>query len=164
MIVGKINGLYGVNGGVKVFSYTRPREQIFKYQPWLLKINQTWRSTSFSSFQGKGNALIVFLDGITDAELARNLLGVEIAVDRKQLPALPGGQYYWCDLIQMDLVDIQGNSLGKIVEMQETGANDVMVVLQGDRKFLVPWVTDKIVRQVDREAGRVYVDWNPEYQ
>ncbi|MBF8269242.1 MAG: 16S rRNA processing protein RimM [Gammaproteobacteria bacterium] len=127
-------------------------------------LNDTWVSRHISSRHGKGKGLVVFLEEITDAEQARSLLGGDIAVNREQLPSLPDGEFYWCDLIHLELIDTQGNLLGKIIDMQETGANDVMVVLQGERKFLVPWVMDKVVSQVDLEAGRVYVDWTPEYQ
>ena len=164
VIIGKINGIYGVNGGLKVFSYTQPREQIFSYQPWVLKLSDSLVCRDIVTWQGKGKGLVVFLEGITDPEQARNLLGVEITVNREQLPSLPGGEFYWCDLIHLELVDTQGNSLGLIVDMQDTGANDVMVVRQGDRQLLVPWVMHKVVTQVDLETGRVYVDWNPEYQ
>ena len=86
VIIGKINGIYGVNGGLKVFSYTQPREQIFSYQPWLLKLSDSWVSRDIVSWQGKGKGLVVFLEGITDPEQARNLLGMEITVNREQLP------------------------------------------------------------------------------
>ena len=164
VIIGKINGLYGVHGGLKVYSYTQPREQIFAYQPWWVKINDTWVSKQISSRHDKGKGLLVFLEGITDTDQARSLLGSDITVIREQLASLADGEFYWCDLIHLELIDTQGNLLGKIVDMQETGANDVMVVLQGERKFLVPWVMDKVVRQVDLKTGRVYVDWIPEYQ
>lgn len=127
-------------------------------------INDTWVSRHIISREGKGKGLAVFLEGITDTDQARSLLGIEIAVNREQLPSLTGGEFYWCDLIHLELIDTQGNILGKIAGMQETGANDVMVVFQGERKFLVPWVMHKIVKQVDLETGRVCVDWNPEYQ
>lgn len=107
--------------------------------------------------------MVVFLQGVTDRDAAINLLGAEIAVSREQLPPLPAGQYYWSDLLDMQVIDLQGRLLGKVQALQETGANDVMVV-QGDGKYLIPWVTEDIVKTVDIETGRIYVDWDPEYQ
>ena len=163
VVIGRINGVYGIQGGLKVFSFTRPRERIFSYQPWLLLLDGSWVCRKHHAMQEQGKALVVFLDGISDTEQARVLLGVDIAVPRRELPDLPAGEYYWCDLIHLELIDTHGKSLGRIVDMMETGANDVMVV-QGEQRFLVPWVLDTVVRVVDLESGKVCVDWNPEYQ
>lgn len=163
VVIGQISGLYGVRGGLKVFSYTSPRERIFAYKPWLLKMNDTWVSRDVVSGKGQGKGLVVFLEGVSDRDKARELLGVEIAVAREQLPPLPAGEFYWSDLLGMEVVDLRGRSLGNVADMQETGANDVMVVA-GKRKFLIPWVPEEIVKQVDIETGRVCVDWDPEYQ
>jgi len=155
--------LYGVHGGLKVFSYTSPRERIFSYRPWLVKQNAGWIRTEIVSNRNQGKGMVVFLQGVTDRDAAINLLGAEIAVSREQLPPLPAGQYYWSDLLDMQVIDLQGRLLGKVQALQETGANDVMVV-QGDGKYLIPWVTEDIVKTVDIETGRIYVDWDPEYQ
>jgi 16S rRNA processing protein RimM len=163
VIIGKIKGIYGVKGGLRIYSYTQPRARIFSYQPWLLHINNSWLSRNVTTHRDLGRALVVFFEGVTEPVQARHLLGAEIAVRREQLPALPAGEYYWCDLIRMELIDTKGQSLGTIIDMRETGANDVMVV-RGADEFLVPWVKDKIVKRVDVAAGRVYVDWDPEYQ
>lgn len=163
VIIGHINGIYGVQGGLKIFSFTQPRERIFTYRPWLLNINGTWGSRSLISGTGKGKTLVAYLDGITGVDQARSMLGVEIAVARDQLPELPEGEYYWCDLMDMELFDTRGVSLGRVVDMQETGANDVMVV-QGVQRYLVPWVPSRVVKQIDMETGRIYVDWDTEYQ
>lgn len=163
VIIGQVNGLYGVRGGLKVFSYTKPRQQIFAYKPWLLKMNATWVERNITSSKGTGKGLAVFLEGIEDREDAISLIGVDIAVNREQLPALPEGEFYWCDLIHLNVIDTDGKSLGKIINMQETGANDVMVV-QGVHKILIPWVLGEVVKGVDLKAGQIYVDWLPEYQ
>ena len=163
VIIGQISGLYGVHGGLKVFSYTSPRERIFLYSPWLLKIGAIWSSRNVLSGQGQGKGLVVFLEGVTDRDKASALVGVQIAVERQQLPPLAAGEFYWSDLFDMEVVDLQGRVLGKVVNMQETGANDVLVV-QGERKFMLPWVMREVVQQVDMDAGRIVVDWDPEYQ
>jgi 16S rRNA processing protein RimM len=161
--VGKISGLHGLHGGVKVFSYTRPKEKIFTYCPWLLRIENAWMAKKIVSRGDKTKGLVAYLEGITDANQAKSLLGAEVAVQREQLAELPAGAYYWCDLINLEVIDGHGRSLGKIMTMQETGANDVMIV-QGERVYLIPWVMHKVIKRVDIEAGRVYLDWDPEYQ
>lgn len=164
VVIGRINGLYGVHGGLRVFSYTEPREQIFAYRIWQLKKKDaSWGARKVVSSKGAGKGLVAFLEGITDREQARELIGVEIAVTRDQLPPLAADEYYWTDLLHMEVVDTHGRLLGQVVELQNTGANDVMVV-QGGTKVMIPWVMDEVIKQVDMEAGRVYVDWDAGYQ
>lgn len=163
VVIGQINGMYGVHGGLRVFSYTSPRERIFSYRPWFLKRNAAWIAADIVSGREQGKGLVVFLEGVNDREQARGLLGSEIAVTREQLPPLPAGEYYWSDLLDMEVIDLQGRLLGKVVDIQETGANDIMVI-QGERKLMIPWVTDDIIKQVDIETGRICVDWDTGYQ
>lgn len=164
VIIGQINGLYGVHGGMKVYSYTKPRNRIFSYRPWLIKSDRGWEETQIHSEQDTGKGLIVFLEGVTGRDEASKLIGVEIAVQRNQLPPLGEGNFYWCDLIHMEVVDVQGRCLGKVLDMQETGANDVMVVVLDEQRYLIAWVMDEIIKKVDLEAGRITVDWSPGYQ
>ncbi len=73
----------------------------------------------------------MLLEGIEDREQARRLMGVDIAIYRDQLPPLPDGEFYWYDLIGLDVINRAGVALGKVIEVQETGANEVLVVQQG---------------------------------
>lgn len=163
VVIGKINGLHGVHGGLRVFSYTEPRDRIFTYRTWLLNINAAWVARKVVSGREQGKALVVFLEGITDREQASALIGIEIAVTRDQLPPLAADEYYWTDLLQLEVVDMHDRMLGRVVEMQNTGANDVMVVQDGTR-IMIPWVMDEIIKRIDMEAGRIYVDWDAGYQ
>jgi len=162
IIIGQVNGLYGVHGAVKIFSYTRPREQIFTYAPWLLKQGDSWQEYRVIEGKPRGKGLTALFAGIHDRDKAGLLIGVDIAVYRYQLPPLPEGEYYWCDLMHLEVEDASGNSLGEVVEIQQTGANDVMVI-QGKERILVPLLYGSVVTEVNRKEGRIRIDWNPEY-
>lgn len=162
VIIGRVNGLHGVRGGLKIYSYTRPRDQIFNYQPWLIRVGEAWVEHTISASQASGKGLVVTLTGIDDRDMANALVGRDIAIYRHQLAALAAGEYYWHDLVGLEVVDLQGKSLGRVVDMQETGANDVMVVAGADR-HLIPWVVDEVIKAVDLQNGRITVDWNVEY-
>ena len=162
LVVGKIVGLYGVHGWVKVFSHTEPKENIFKYAPWLVQIGGEWRPTKVLSGRTQGKGLVVSVEGYADRELARQLIGAEIAVLRSQLPKAAKGEYYWTDLIGLEVVTQDGQVLGKIDHLFDTGANDVMVV-QGERERLIPFVTGQYVHDIDLDAGTIRVDWDPEF-
>lgn len=156
VIIGQVSGIHGVTGWVKVFSYTRPKENIFTYSPWQLQPDWTERNVLEGKVQGKG--LIVRLEGIDDRDSARNLMGMDIAIFRSQLPDPEPGCYYWYDLIGLDVVTLQGDVLGKIVDIQETGANDVLII-EGRGRHLVPLITDEVIKEIDLEQRRMMVDW-----
>lgn len=162
IVVGKIVGLYGVQGWVKVFSHTEPKENIFTYAPWLVEIKGEWRPMKVLSGRVQGKGLVASLDGYADRELARLLIGAEIAVLRSQLPKPAKGEYYWNDLIGLNVVTLEGVELGKVDHLFDTGANDVMVV-NGERERLIPFVTGQYVLEVDLDAGTIRVDWDPEF-
>jgi len=86
----------------------------------------------------------------------------EIGVRRDQLPPAAPGEYYWHDLLGLDVVDLHGEALGRVDHLLETGANDVLVV-QGERERLIPFVPGKVVMRVDLEGGVIQVDWDKEF-
>jgi 16S rRNA processing protein RimM len=169
LVVGKVVGVYGIKGWVKVHSFTDPKENIFDYQPWYLKTDKGWTPVKLDAGRLQGKGLVAQLNGETDRNRAEALyIGCEIAVNRSVLPNLEDGDYYWSDLIGLRVRTVAGEDLGSIVEMLETGANDVLVV-RGDndsldlQERLVPWVPDEFVKEVNPAAGYMVVDWDPEF-
>ena len=158
--LGHVAGAHGIQGWVKIHSLTEPREAIFEYQPWLLGTSRERVRVR----QGKkhGNRLIALLEGTESREQAEALVNQSIAVFRDQLPELPQGEYYWTDLIGLDVRLEDGRRLGTIDNMLATGANDVMVV-RGERERLIPFVPGQYVKEVDLAGGCVTVDWDPDF-
>ena len=161
ILMGRIAGIYGVKGWVKIVSFTRPPENIFLYSPWLIKQDSTWQETGLLEGKIHGKGLIAALEGISDRDEARELIGSEIAVFRSQLHELPPGEYYWDDLLGMQVVNQQGIVLGDLKEILETGANDVLVVV-GQGRHLIPLIWKMYVISVDPAKGMIEVDWVPE--
>ncbi|ACL71938.1 ribosome maturation factor RimM [Thioalkalivibrio sulfidiphilus] len=162
IVLGRVTGLYGVQGWVKVFSETRPREEIVRYNPVLLGHEGQWRETRVVGGKAHGKGVVMKFQGCDDRDAAAALMGQEIAVWREQLARLPKGEYYWADLVGLEVVTTGGESLGVVDSLFETGANDVIVV-KGDRERLIPYVRGEFVRDVDLEAGTLTVDWDPEF-
>ncbi|GMQ91482.1 MAG: ribosome maturation factor RimM [Gammaproteobacteria bacterium] len=159
--VGDIVGLFGVKGWLKIHSYTRPREAIFAYDRWMLGQDGKWSSVVPRQGKAQGKGLIVALEGISDRDQAATLLGTEIAIEREQLPTLPKGEFYWQDLEGMQVENQEGQLLGVVKHLFETGANDVMVV-QGEKEYLIPYI-DSVVLEVNTDAGLIRVDWDQEF-
>ena len=159
LLIGKIVGVHGVGGWVKLESYTEPRVALFAYQPWLIGDKE------ITGVQGReqGKGLVGKLPGCDDRDAAARLIGATIHVRRSALPVPKRGEIYWADLEGLDVVTTQGIALGKVSHLFSTGANDVLVVHDGERERLVPYVMKQFVREVDLQAGRITVDWDPEF-
>lgn len=158
VVIGKISGVHGVKGWLKVFSYTEPRENVFSYTPWQIEENESWVEMTFTERGKRGKTQVVKFENVEDRDTASQFIHRRIAVDRALLPEPMPGEYYWADLLQMDVVTVSGNRLGSIVDIRETGANDVLIV-EGETRCLIPFVKNEIIRQVDMDSGVIQVEW-----
>ena len=158
VVLGRISGLFGVKGWVKVYSYTEPREAVLEYRRWLLSAKDGWREATVAEGQRHGKTIIARIDGYVDRDQAAELIGTEIAVPRDELPEAEEGRFYWSDLEGLRVVHRDGTELGRVAHLLETGANDVMVV-QGEQERLIPFVMGEVILGVDLASGRIDVDW-----
>ena len=156
--MGRISGLFGVQGWVKVYSYTEPREAVLDYDRWLLGRKDGWQEATVAEGQRHGKTIIVRIDGYVDRDQAATLVGLDIGVPREAMPETDNGRFYWSDLEGLKVLHRDGTELGKVAYLLETGANDVMVV-KGDGERLIPFVMDKVVLGVDLDKGEIEVDW-----
>ncbi len=161
--LGRISGVHGVQGWVRVHSDTSPRENIVDYSPWHLVREGRRESWKVKSGRRQGKAVVAKLEGCNDRDAAEELVGALISIPRSALPdtTVPG-EYYWADLVGLRVETVDGVELGRIEQLFETGSNDVIVV-QGDKERLVPYIWEQVVREVDLEAGVMRVDWDPEF-
>lgn len=156
--IGRIAGLFGVRGWVKVYSYTRPREAILNYSPWYVEQQSVSRTFQVAEGRVQGKGLVAHLLGCSDRDMAASLVGGEIVVPLSQLPPAGANEYYWAELEGLRVVNLGGQELGVVSHLFETGANDVMVV-RGERERLIP-IGGGFVRRIDRDAGVIEVDWD----
>jgi 16S rRNA processing protein RimM len=161
--LGRISGVHGVQGWVRVHSDTSPRENIVNYSPWHLIREGRRESRKVNAGRRQGKAVVAKLEGCNDRDAAEELVGALISIPRSALPdtTVPG-EYYWADLVGLRVETVGGVELGRIEQLFETGSNDVIVV-QGDKERLVPYIWEQVVREVDLEAGVMRVDWDPEF-
>lgn len=107
--------------------------------------------------------MVAKLANVDTREQAEQLNGRLIMIDKAEMPKLPDGEYYWQQLIGLQVSDTEGEQLGQVDSLLETGANDVLVVKheQGE-EVLIPY-TEHVVTEVDLSAGRMIVDWKQSY-
>jgi 16S rRNA processing protein RimM len=161
IVVGRIAGVFGIRGWLRVFSYTDPPDNILRYGPWSIG-DATAKDYRVTDGSVHGRGIIAHLEGVDDREVARRLIGATIAVPRTRFGAAAPNEYYWSDLIGLRVVNQDGTPLGEVEDLLETGANDVLVV-RGTRRRLLPFVAGTVVRSVDLDAGLIAVDWDPEF-
>ena len=171
LAAGKFTTVYGVKGWLKVYSFTEPKENLFSYRPWWIKDAGVWRILEIDAHKYHQQSLVVHVKGLDDRDLARKLCQQEIFIEQSEIPSLgDGDEYYWHQLIGLRViaqVDGGEKDLGVVVEMMETGANDVLVVAGDDlsidrRQRLIPYV-DQFLIAIDLLAGEMRVDWDPEF-
>lgn len=162
LLVGEITGVFGVQGELKLRSHTEPPAAISKYLPWQLTLRGELRLVERAACRMHGKTVLLKLPEVTDRTAAEALIGAEIRVDRERLPPLPPGQFYWADLEGLPVRTTHGVALGTVSHLFSTGANDVIVV-QGERERLIPYVTPDFVISVDLAGGGIVVDWDPDF-
>ena len=160
--LGRVSGLFGVKGWLKVHSYTDPWESIVGFETWILRSGNKEQTVELEGGRKQGRTVTVKLKAIDDRDQARALIGAEIAVERNALAPCEPGEYYWIDLEGSAVVTAEGEPLGRLDYVFETGGHDVMVV-DGDRQRLIPFVQDKVVREVRLEQRVIVVDWDPTF-
>jgi 16S rRNA processing protein RimM len=162
LVVGKISGVFGVKGWVKIHSFTDPRENILHYSPWQLRKGNQLKQVEVVDGSLHGRAVLASFTGIVDRDVAASLVGYEILIDENVLPQAEAGEYYWRDLIGLTVETEQGISLGIVDYLLETGANDVVVV-KGERERLIPFLQGQVIKNIDLSAGKMIVDWEADF-
>jgi 16S rRNA processing protein RimM len=163
ILVGRFHGAFGVKGEVKLESFTDPPERIFRYQPWTLRDAQG-RERACEGARGRATnkGVVATVPDIADRDAADALRGTEVWVARSTLPPPAPGEYYWVDLEGLRVVNLEGVSFGTVSHLFSTGANDVLVA-QGDRERMIPFVEPDYIKAVDFDAGVVTVDWDADF-
>jgi 16S rRNA processing protein RimM len=158
IVMGRVAAPYGVKGWVKVTPFTGTAEALTGFRRWWLGGPGGWEETEVAEAARHGANVIAQLAGCSDREQAAKLRGREVAVPREELPAAAPDEYYWADLVGLEVVNAEGQVLGKVSSLFSNGAHDVMRVGEGKGERLVPFVP-AVVRKVDLAAARIEVDW-----
>lgn len=159
--LGRVSGLFGVKGWMKIYSHTQPRENILSYPVWHLLLDGETRAYELKDGKAQGKGVIAQLEGIDDRDQAASLVKAEILIPREELPSTEEDEFYWTDLQGLDVVTVDDIKLGVVDYLFETGANDVIVV-KGDKQRLIPFIKDVVIA-VDLESRVITVDWDPDF-
>ena len=158
--MGRLGAAHGLAGWLRVFSYADPPEQLQDYRNWILLLNGERKPAALRRLRSRANGLACLLDGVDTREAAEALNGAEILIDRAALPPAGEDEWYWADLEGLEVRNLDGRRLGDVTGLMATGANDVLIV-QGERRRLIPFLPGTRVREVDLAGRRLIVDWDP---
>lgn len=162
IVIGRFGRPHGIKGFVSVYSFTEPRDNILAYTDWHVFLNNTWQPIKLLSAQAHNKIIVAQIEGYPERETVALLTNVEIAVDRSQLAPLAPGEYYWHQLIGMNVVNPQGQTFGSVIEVIPTGANDVLVV-QGEKRHLIPYLPGQFIIDINDTKRVITVDWDLDF-
>ncbi|ABB33087.1 16S rRNA processing protein RimM [Geobacter metallireducens RCH3] len=153
VLLGKVVATHGIRGQLSVVPFSGEFSTILSMQTVYLSGPDN-RKESFEVDRAAvhRNRVLLTLKGFANINEVLHLVGRELFARRDQFPPLDEGEFYWCDLIGLSVTTSEGLSLGRIEEIIATGSNDVYVVRDGEREYLIPALED-IVVGVDLDKG-----------
>jgi 16S rRNA processing protein RimM len=158
VVIGKVGATYGVQGWIKVLSYTEWTNNILSYTPWYLEDKEHLQPVTVTDSREHGKSIVIKLAGYDTPEQSRCLTGKNIVIMRSQLPSLAKDEYYWSDLKGLTVINQDDVILGKVIYIIATGSNDVLVV-KGEKEHAIPYLPNEVIKKVDLQQGVIYVDW-----
>ncbi len=157
IIIGRVSGLHGIKGKLRIRYYNETRSDFLWYRKVYLQdrdghvqayeIQEAKIQKKFISVRLKG------CEGIADAE---KLIGSSVLVKRKNLPPPEEGEYYWFEIIGMDVLTDDGRLLGRVKTILRTGSNDVYLVQGSGGEWLIP-ATEEVIVWVDKDKGQMVI-------
>jgi len=164
VVLGRLADPYGLQGWLRLHPFGDD-PQAWAEMPvwWIGREGGEWREARIKGFKAHGEGLVVLLDGVPDRTAAEALKGFLVGAPRSALPTPAEDEYYWADLISLEVVNTAGERLGTVDGLIETGANDVLRVVGEDgAERLVPFVST-VVLAVEKEAGQIRVEWGSDW-
>ncbi len=171
--VGRIADAWGVKGWFKVVPHSTTPEALFAAKRWYLQPSERGAKAFSGTVQlqirqakDHSDTVVAWAQGIDDRDAAEALRGARIFVPRSSFPATTQDEYYWVDLIGLQVINREGVALGQVQELMSTGPQTVLVLAyEQDGKALermIPFVS-AFVDKVDLPEKRITVDWQPDY-
>lgn len=163
VVMGRIAAAQGLLGWVAIKTYTEAEDRLADYPVWWLgNEGGPWQETRVESWSLRSKGLVAKFTGCDDRTAAEKFRGMLVAVPRSSLPQQPEGEYYWADLIGLNVINLAGDSLGTVNTLMDTGASQVLCVHGAAGEVLIPFIASAI-RRVDVAGKVIQVDWSPDW-
>ena len=159
--VARVGAPHGVKGQLKLQLFLENPADVQGFLHFYLQKPGHSDFAPFKDFslEAKGGQFYISFKGIHDRDIARQFTHALLAIPREDLPGLEADECYWSDLEGLTVINEAGQELGVIDHLIETGANDVLVVKKGEAEILIPYVVPGVVKKVDLQGKKIFVDW-----
>ncbi|MFZ6642461.1 ribosome maturation factor RimM [Undibacterium sp. TC4M20W] len=169
VLVGYISGAFGIHGWVRIRPYSADADALMSVKTWWLDKPEL-RDVDRLEVKIQGEDVVARLVGVPDRNSAEALKGATVHISRKHFPVLASGEFYWLDLIGLQVDNLQGENLGVVRDLMDNGAHPILRVAAADvpenelakHERLIPFV-EAFVKEVDQKAGKIQVDWGSDY-
>jgi len=176
VLVGYVSGAYGLNGWVRIKSYSTDADALLHAKTWWLgnpELPQQLREIDLQQAKIHSGDVVAQLVGVAGRDAAEALKGSAVQISRRHFPALADGEFYWVDLIGLEVENLQGQRLGIVEDMMDNGAHPILRIAassgfqaaeaeKSQREILIPFV-EQFVKTVDQAAKKIVVDWEQDY-
>ncbi|MBI2276885.1 MAG: ribosome maturation factor RimM [Dechloromonas sp.] len=164
VVLGRLADPYGIQGWLWLHPFgDDPLAWAEMPAWWIAKEGEPWRECKLKSLKAHGNGVVVLLEGIADRTAAEAMKGFLVGAPRDALPKTDDDEFYWGDLIGLDVINTADERLGKVAGLIESGANTVLRVLADDgAERLLPFVS-AVVLAVEKDAGLIRVEWGSDW-
>ncbi|WP_175472663.1 ribosome maturation factor RimM [Duganella sp. OV458] len=162
--VGFVFGAYGVAGWVRIRPFSEDADALLKVKTWWLE-KPALHDVDVQQVKLHGGDVVARLVGVTDRNVAESLKGAAVFIPQSHFPVLSDDEFYWTDLIGLEVENLQGEHLGKVSDMMSNGPQSILRITPGEveaQERLIPFV-DAFINKVDKQAGKIIVDWGLDY-
>ena len=168
--VGYVSGAYGIAGGVRITPFSDDADALLKVKTWWFD-KPTLHDVDVRQAKLHGGDVVAQLVGVVGRDAAEALKGVSVQIPRSHFPALPADEFYWSDLIGLNVENLQGENLGQVTDMMSNGPQSILRIApvanpdesaEKAPERLIPFV-DQFIITVDKAAGKITVDWGLDY-
>lgn len=160
--MGYIKGAFGIKGWVKIKADTEYTDSLLDYADWRLRKQNHILNVSLEEGKAVGDELQVKFSEISDRDAAASLRGYTIEIPRESFASAEEGEYYWTDLVGMQVINRSGELIGEVSNLMETGAHDVLIINGASGQKLIPFVAH-FIDDVDNDKKVITVDWGLDY-
>ncbi|MBO9686358.1 ribosome maturation factor RimM [Roseateles chitosanitabidus] len=177
--VGRVLDAWGIKGWMKILSHSADAQALFASRRWFLKPSEKALPgkphivppvLKILAVRDHADGIVAQAEGLSDRNGAEALKGARIFVSRSVFPETDDDEYYWIDLIGMAVINKDGQTLGEVVDLIDTGPHCVLRItpagkvapVKPDEEILIPFV-NAFVGQVDKAAKTIAVDWDLDY-
>jgi len=164
VVLGRLADPYGIRGWLRLYPFgDDPLAWAEMPVWWIAREGEPWRECRLKGLKAHANGVVVLLEGIEDRSAAEAAKGLLVGAPREALPVTDEDEFYWADLVGLEVVNAADERLGKVAGLIETGANAVLRVVGEDgTERLLPFVS-AVVLAVEKEAGLIRVEWGSDW-